>query len=259
MTLHDIPETYSDGIEIASGVTIVTEEDGTRIYVTKDGERHGQYRWLFPSGTPEQEGYYSHNKLQGTVISYSEAGEKLSTNIYNDGVQEGEWYTYYPSGAICSVQRYIKGQLQGLQEFLYEDGTIHTHMHFKDGKLHGKATLYYPSGKEKRELHFEHGTKKGRERQWNSQGVLILEAEYGENEALVGTTRRWHDSGAKWDERNHHPGTKFFDVKEWNKQGTLKKEGTLTNGTDYSISIYDDNGALINTRTATWDGTKMVF
>ncbi len=112
----------------------------------------------YPNGNLRMEAHFTHDKLHGPSIFYSEAGVVLSKTWFYLGVAQGKAWHYYPSGKLFSIQRFKDGARVGMQEYYYEDGSPKTFMPYDDqGRLHGVTKMYTLDGTLKRERAFNHG------------------------------------------------------------------------------------------------------
>jgi len=125
---------------------------------------------------------------------------------------------------------------------------------FSSGKLHGEVKLFWESGKPKRSVHYSEGLRKGFDRLWNEQGILIDEGEYDSGKP-IGVHRHYFANGKVKEELNYHTPMRF-DSKQWNENGKMIVEGTFAPDLTYTERVFlEPHGSKV--RKGVWDENRI--
>lgn len=198
------------------------------------GIRDGSFVSYFENGTVAQQGAYSANELNGTIITYFPEGSKKIEAQYKNGILDGLVKQYYKNGKLFSQAQYIRNTQHGLTTTYYSTGVLQTEEHYSNGMLNGFFKTYYNNGTLETESVLQEGKKQGLFKNYNKQGQLLLEASYSNGE-LNGDNKGWFDNGQKKHVFHYKNGVKigensiFFDnglintVEKYNAEGTEVK------------------------------------
>lgn len=74
--------------------------------------------------------------------------------------------------------RWHDSPFSGLGVETTDDGTLLSEIEIRDGMQHGTTKEFYPSGHVKREANYENNTLNGFVREWDENGLPLLEEEY---------------------------------------------------------------------------------
>jgi len=95
---------------------------------------------------------------KGFWMEYHNTGEFKGKGIYKDGNRTGEWEFFYASGKLEQKGKYDKkGRTQGVWKWFYENGALLREETYVNGKREGQLTDY------------------------DEQGKIILQGNFGEN------------------------------------------------------------------------------
>lgn len=167
-TTQDARAFYVDGKQIAQETLSTNGAVLELLGQIPDGEA----KEFAENGKLKTEAQYKNNKLNGLLVRYTEEGEILCKETYEDGVLKGpaEYYSYTKNNFLCTrcnykntvlegefivTQQdgtvreksiYAKGRLTSLRETFYPNGTPESVEHWNDGKLQGERILFFPSG-----------------------------------------------------------------------------------------------------------------
>ncbi|TRX33487.1 membrane-binding protein [Flavobacterium sp. ZT3R18] len=70
------------GVIFAQDAKPVLEPFGKKVKAT----------YFYENGQVQQEGFFENGKLEGIWVSYNEAGDKISSGEYVNGVKNGKWF-----------------------------------------------------------------------------------------------------------------------------------------------------------------------
>ena len=71
------------------------------------------------------------------------------------------------------------GTRHGPSRDWYADGTLRSLTHWVHGDRHGTSTLWFPSGAKQAELQHDHWTPVGRWTNWDEQGHVVDQRDFG--------------------------------------------------------------------------------
>jgi antitoxin component YwqK of YwqJK toxin-antitoxin module len=135
----------------------VSNNDTSQMNITDDQGRK-QGRWIILGKDQPEKGY----PMDG----------KISEGIFKDDRKNGEWVIYYKDGVTPKVIA-----------------------NFENNRPHGTFEKFYPNGKLK-----EQGSFKGKRyvdslKRYNTEGVLVYEANYSQTGHESGEVKYYHDNG----------------------------------------------------------------
>jgi antitoxin component YwqK of YwqJK toxin-antitoxin module len=84
------------GVIFAQDAKPVLEPFGKKIKAT----------YFYENGQVQQEGYFVNGKLEGIWVSYNEAGDKIASGEYVNGVKTGKWFFWSidaQKSSLCEV------------------------------------------------------------------------------------------------------------------------------------------------------------
>jgi antitoxin component YwqK of YwqJK toxin-antitoxin module len=171
----------------------------------KNGQRHGNWKSYYFSGSIQEEGRYRKGKKEGLWITYSEDGSKIESVEYKNDLLHGSKKTFHPDGSPKCQLNYsnnlpvgeykcfdLKGNLeqegnyeagirQGIFRTYYRDGSFKEVQTWNNGQaschgFHQNAKAAYQG-----QLKMTAGSEPSRDALWqfyNEQGHLLYETYY---------------------------------------------------------------------------------
>jgi antitoxin component YwqK of YwqJK toxin-antitoxin module len=133
---------------------------------------------------------------------------KNYVNIYGVDIKMYQGITYIRDTAFSGVlyglfpatkdtmliKNYVKGKEEGEWKEFYENKTLKEIRYFVGGKKEGQYLAWWQNGNKKLDYSFQNNEYQGICKEWNSQGLLIKEANYAAGHEL-GTQKTWYDNG----------------------------------------------------------------
>ena len=174
--------------------------------------------------------HYKDNKLNGSLIRYTDQGEELVHENYINGLLQGEavYITFTKHGTLTATCSYKNSRLHGERVLMQQNGTLRCKEIYKNGHLDGLRQCYYPDGSKEREEHYTEGKLSGKREMFFPDGKIW----YREN----------YNAGRLDGERQcFFPSGKLY-LEEFYADGLL--EGNR--------SIYDEEGKLLNRQEYHW-------
>ena len=77
----------------------------------KNGKKHKEKGFYYPSGKLKYEGSIKNDSLSGKYYQYFENGKKRIKGKFYKGYPDGKWRTYSNTGKLISIQFFEKGKL----------------------------------------------------------------------------------------------------------------------------------------------------
>lgn len=230
VTEHTIPPITSTALPtdkatpIYPGTIIKTSKDARAFYV--DGKQiaqetlasngatlellgeipDGEAKEFTENGKLKMEATFKGNKLHGLLVRYTEKGDILCKETYENGILRGpaEYYSYTKNNFLCTkcqyknsvldgeflvTQRdgtlrekamYAKGRLNGPRATFYPNGTQESSETWVEGKLQGERTLFFPTGEMWFKENYINGRLDGERTEFFSKGTPRLIEFYSE-------------------------------------------------------------------------------
>jgi antitoxin component YwqK of YwqJK toxin-antitoxin module len=119
--------TYDNGVQ----KNIRTGE----IYETKDGKKHGEFKWINSAGQLLEHCYYHEGIKHGLSKTYFSNGQLEIITTYTYGNRDGRYRRYYSTGSPCEYSQYIDGKLDGFYICWATTGEIHVLSYHENGVL----------------------------------------------------------------------------------------------------------------------------
>lgn len=190
----------------------------------------GEVKEFNENGSIKTEAHYKNNKLNGTLLRYSDDGILLSREEYANGVLHGpaEYFTPIKNDMLHAKCTYKNSFLEGLRTMTQKDGTLREEEHYKHGRLDGKRIFYYPNGKKESEENFKEGKLHGERSLFFPSGALWYRENY-KNGRLEGERFGFFASGK-------------IRLEEFYSEGLLESRR----------NIYAENGELLSTEEYHW-------
>lgn len=169
----------------------------------KDGKLEGNaYFTNDGSGTPNYEGNFEDNKLNGPITIYGNngllhyiktfkdseldgpykefyaSGELYSSTNIIDGDHEGDWITYYQNGDTMRVKPFKKGEADGTYYEYHANGQLSTKGKYRKGKKIGTWKEYYYTGSPAYVYSYKNGDLDGKYYHFDPNGDTSITATY---------------------------------------------------------------------------------
>lgn len=166
----------------------------------------GNVKEFNESGQVIMEAVYRNNKLNGEMVRYTDTGEILSRETYEDGILHGDAHyyqyqsagkawsdcvyqnallhgtrkVYYPSGVLQAAENFRHGKLTGERQTYYRNGNLESKEQYLDGKLTAERTLYFPEGGLWYRENYKAGRLDGDRTAYFTDGAVRLEEFYAD-------------------------------------------------------------------------------
>jgi len=170
-----------DRIETYKNGELVLEDDNQILDVKREFGADGKVKSI---------GSFSNGKKQGIFREYDDAGNIISSSIYNDdvkiaegvidgsGTYEGEWKIYYSSGELRAEGAYENGNREGLWKFYFITGELEQRGKYKKDKPTGEWVWYFKNKEIKRQEYYRKGREDGESVEYNTEGKTINNGNY---------------------------------------------------------------------------------
>ena len=155
------------------------EEEGN--YNNK-GQEYGIWNLYFETGNTMRIVEYLNGMYDGKYVFYNDSGLVVSTGMYKEGYEEGEWFyingnyrqfgsyfngekigewrSYYNNKQIVFKGRYEKGLQAGKHMFWHQNGSLRSFGEYHSGRKNGEWYFYSKGGKLLMISTFEDGLQK---------------------------------------------------------------------------------------------------
>lgn len=230
-------------------VTLITYKNGfivERELINRydnSGLKHGLWKYFYPNGIVQREGYYSHGAENGYFKEYDPEGNLMTTAKYADGIKLEDVAElvklevrkdYYPDGKIKISATYNKqGNLEGVRREYSEDGSIARSYIFRNGIMIGEGIVT------------EKGEKDGFWKEYYDEGILRAEGKY-DKDLRVGQWKFFHRNGQVEQEGSYAKGLPEGEWRWFYPDGELLREESYYNGLpDGMMTEYDEQGNVI--------------
>jgi antitoxin component YwqK of YwqJK toxin-antitoxin module len=111
-----------------------------------DGEHHGKYQTLYPSGKVNVEGEYVNNVMTGKWKRYYPDANLMEVVSFKDNEENGPFVEFYPNGNVKAEGDYLNGDNEHGELFLYDiNGILIKRMMCDNGIC---RTIWVKEGKE---------------------------------------------------------------------------------------------------------------
>ncbi|MED5463282.1 MAG: hypothetical protein VX699_01405 [Myxococcota bacterium] len=103
--------------------------------VTPDQVREGPWRFYFPNGYLQREGYYVQGRKSGTFKTWNIQGIKTSEGMYKRDRKFGVWKEWNRDGVLLNETPYVASDIHGYRYFFYENGNKSAEFYYIRGSL----------------------------------------------------------------------------------------------------------------------------
>lgn len=100
---------------------------------------HGPWRFWWPSGKRQQEGYYDKGAKHGKFTQWANGGEKIVEGRYEQNRKVGKWKRWSRSGKIRETTQYVDGRMHGFRRLYDRDGILNVELMYEAGEPMGPA------------------------------------------------------------------------------------------------------------------------
>jgi len=145
------------------------------------GKLHGECKKWHPNGQLIVSSVYKNGKLNGLCEIYQDDGQQLESNTYKNGKLHGNRVVWNNNGQTSTHSVYSDGVLHGLRTIFNGNQTCEESVYNK-GVLHGICKEFYPNGQQATECTYWYGKKHGISMHWSIKGLVIIDAQYVNNE-----------------------------------------------------------------------------
>ena len=157
----------------------------------RHGEKHGQYKVYYRSGSIEKMAHYSNNRLDGDYREYHENGCIRVYGQYKDGKKVGCWKYGTELRSLDKVENYNEDGSVTI-EYYNHNGIITRVKHIDKNNFETVEykncdyTIYYSNSEQLKVTgQYKDGKKFGSWKHYDKDGSLVDEIEYGENEEVL--------------------------------------------------------------------------
>ncbi len=224
-------------------------EDGQLVAVgnfNKKGEKDGNWKWYYPSGTLKETALYKNDKLQGNNKLYHENGRlNIDANFLDDEL-DGRYRLYNKYGAMLQDKYYKAGVLDGMFTSFFSTGEtmVEFKIPYTQDEVHGNLIEYYSNGKIFAQANHENGKKQGKEQKFFINDILYSEIEY-QNGEPNGSYKSFYIDNTPREVGQTLNGYYNGPWKSYHRNGTLETEFVYDNGeVDGLYKKYDTDGKL---------------
>ena len=157
----------------------------------KETEKIDVRRTIDPNtGKLQSIGAYRNGKKEGVHRQYDEAGNVISSGLYEDdillaegildeqGRKQGMWKFYYPDGSLKAQGEYEDNLKVGTWKYFFTDGKIEQTGRYARGLPTGVWTWYYPNQQIRLEEEYINGLEDGMSTEYSDSGTVIAKGEY---------------------------------------------------------------------------------
>ncbi len=140
------------------------------------------------------EAVYVNGLIEGEVLEYSEAGNKIAVSHFVNGKKEGEATLYNEKGQLLAKMNFTNDKQNGETIQYYPEGSVYKISNFVNQEINGEEKTFYPNGKLSALVSYKYGKQDGPSQSWNEEGVLIYEGEFKDGKK-EGKISKYYDSG----------------------------------------------------------------
>lgn len=136
-----------DPIECPTGTKVngFGPPNGIRQYCTTASTvKHGPWRFYFPNGQLQREGYYANGRKSGRFASWHTSGVKTSEGIYKNDRKFGVWRAWTPNGELRMETPYVESEIHGYRYFFYRNGNKSAEFYYVRGELIRREEFPFP-------------------------------------------------------------------------------------------------------------------
>jgi antitoxin component YwqK of YwqJK toxin-antitoxin module len=140
--------------------------------------------------------YRSHKPPMHAVLNSTDSSLHTENGIlfYKTLLYNGTTYTLYPNGDTAEITGFNKGSENGYRKRYYPGRKLKEIREFDNGSKVGDYLAWWQNGKRKLNYHFKDNEYEGTCREWNADGVLIIEMNY-KNGYEAGPQKMFYDNG----------------------------------------------------------------
>lgn len=99
---------------------------------------HGLWRYWWPNGNRQHQGYYKDGQKQGKFTQWADSGQKITEGKYERDRKQGTWKRWNRQGKIQEKIQYVDGRIHGFRSLYDRDGVLETELVYEAGELMGR-------------------------------------------------------------------------------------------------------------------------
>lgn len=123
----------------------------------KNNFLHGEYKVLYPDGSPSSIQYYRWGYKDSIYKSFYFGGKLATEGKYTMSNKQGLWKYYYPNGNLEYTEFFVNGSQEDKFIMYNEDGTIDKDGQYKNNQLHGPFKIFGENNQLAVQLNYVHG------------------------------------------------------------------------------------------------------
>ncbi len=164
------------------------------------------------------------DKAEGELSEYNEAGTKIASTFFHQGLKDGPAKVFSPQGHLFMSVEFKNDKKNGSTLQYFPNGKIFKESVFVEDLKEGEERTCFENGKLVSVFKYTHGELDGLCSEWNAEGVLVFEGEYKQG-------------------KRHGKFNKFFD------DGKPRMLQTFINDQLHGVKkAYDRQGVCVETR-----------
>lgn len=229
----------------------------------KQGRKQGKWVQFWPYGKLKSEGYFLNNQKHGFFKYYSNDGNLLKVEKYQNGyllkrapevVSLDQRISYYDNGNIKTIGHYIDSLPEGIWQEFDSVGEVKETYVFKDGIISAKGIIdkngykqgdwneYYPDQRLLGKGQFKNGYRYGKWTFYHLNGNVEQTGYYNEKGQLDKEWVWFYESGKLLRKENYKSGKLFGEMLELYEDGDTIVYGEFFENleTGYWILRYGD-------------------
>lgn len=250
---------YDRGILQAIGKTLNGNPIGEYTFIDAKGninskgsfnnnhEKNGFWESYYGDGRLKEKFNFKEGRRNGLNSGYHSNGQvNYEINYVNDEAT-GEYRQYNENGGLVIKKNLKNGMNDGEYKGFFEIGedAIEYEAFYKDDNLEGVLKEFYRDGKLYEATLFENNLKKGAQKTYNFNGILISELNYL-NDELNGASKNFYNEGNLEQESTFKEGHLIGDYisYHYNNQVAVKTSYNDNGKLDGLYQEYSDDGKL---------------
>ena len=265
-----VAKEYGDDGRIITLITykngFITDREMINRYDNND-MKNGLWKYFYPNGMVQREGYYQHGVENGYFKEYDMDGNLLTTEKFAQGVKLQDVAElvkldvrkdYYPDGKVKIAATYNKeGNLEGIRREYAEDGTVDKSYIFRNGIMIGEGIVtekgerdgfwkeYYDDGTLRAEGKYNKDKKEGFWKFYQKNGVVEQEGNY-KNGLPDGEWRWYYASEELLRDENYYDGLQDGLSTEYDEEGNVITKGEYIEGKENGEWVYKSPNSEID-------------
>jgi antitoxin component YwqK of YwqJK toxin-antitoxin module len=195
-----IEESWYEGGKLHGRYFEKTRDGKEIVFHYKDNRKEGVHEIYYPARDAATkvkalQANFVADRVEGEVLEFNEAGQKISTTFYIKGLKEGIAEIVNPQGQLVMSFAFQKDKKSGPAIHYFPNGKIAKEVFFIDDVKDGEEKSYFENGKLASLTQFQAGKEEGISRNWNKDGVLVFEGEYRAG-LRHGKFNKYYDDGS---------------------------------------------------------------